>query len=804
MNHPIELDRFRQEMALAAWQDDCKARMAVRYPKVAYDSDTWRPRREHGVDISDVHLEFALADFAGRDPGFTVVLRCLAAENVLANAKDSGMPLGAFRLLSRIPAPAASVFDISLAELRRVEDALLAEARVNPTSAHRSRTSLLYLCRQLALLQSKAIIPPLHYRMRRETRSELIRIEKSHYAKRRRSKASLLDSQIEAFNEVCNAWADDDPRLEGMDRQAIATAGLLMVAPSRINEPLCMSVDDMVTIDDYARRSEDKGIDELHAAHQLLLMMKGSKGAQWSAKPVLNFMIDFLRYCMETIKAGGKRSRMLIEWYQENPETLYLPGELEYLRGQDISVADLDRIMRLGGQSKHVGKGAGSAHLFFRRHHSAVSREGGRNGQKQFLPWPVVEAALLENVRQAIADCREVSRHNHYLGNLARMLCLCDHNPNGMPYLPGALKYESLKNYFHREAAPSIFRKLGITMPVNGAHEIAWMNTHDPRRWLTTMALIHGMKLSDVLINKWANRLRLSQLWAYDLRTDEQKADASAMPDAVELKDLSQSLASMRHQQDAVGLAKQIIEVHDIGVTVTSMAAIHDSSANRPFARTAEQIVVLYATWFGCCPHQHHEKPCRAYASCLPCDEHFVVKGYLPTNEHIRERKDQLFGSILAEVERLMVARNRGIADDPDGLDTHLLALVRQGLTPEQMTAELIERFQELKALIVDVVFRNRLEEAFVATGYVRILDDDRYPSGSHIKYNNPSRHASPGLERGLDALGGRKVLTKKIEDYFLVYPEFAPTALGLKDESHLLPGLDEGQDAPDEEQDDD
>lgn len=115
------------------------------------------------------------------------------------------------------------------------------------------------------------------------------------------------------------------------------------------------------------------------------------------------------------------------------------------------------------------------------------------------------------------------------------MLFLFDHDIS--PYLPGAAKYKVLKFRLKQTARdkqglnrlPTLFEKLNIMMPVNGVTQIAEINSHDPRRWLTTMALIYGEKLSDVLINKWANRLNAEQLGHYDFRSAETKAAASAI-----------------------------------------------------------------------------------------------------------------------------------------------------------------------------------------------------------------------------------------------------------------------------------
>lgn len=134
----------------------------------------------------------------------------------------------------------------------------------------------------------------------------------------------------------------------------------------------------------------------------------------------------------------------------------------------------------------------------------------------------------------------------------------------------------------------------------------------------------------------------------------------------------------------------------------------------------------------------------------------------------------QLHGSIVNELKRLVEARKYEIADDQDMADAHIVALVRQGLGPEQMADHLIEHFHEIKLQIADIVFRNRLEEAFVATGYVELLDDPNKPSGANLKYVNASRHAAPGLERGIQAHGGPEAILRRINEFAVKYPQFA------------------------------
>lgn len=89
----------------------------------------------------------------------------------------------------------------------------------------------------------------------------------------------------------------------------------------------------------------------MHGAHQLLLM-KGSKGAEWSPKPILNFMIELIEKCWQIRLDGGKRSRTLVTWYEQNPNQLYPPPRPPCLPPLEIGQAlrpdgrQIDRVER--------------------------------------------------------------------------------------------------------------------------------------------------------------------------------------------------------------------------------------------------------------------------------------------------------------------------------------------------------------------------------------------------------------------------------------------------------------------------
>lgn len=804
MNRAVDLDHSKYELALIRWQADCRQRMAQRYPTIEFDADRWFLKGNTVKDSPDFIFTATLADFADKQSCFAEALRCLIAEAVLRE-KIRVIADYASRIRMLRLAHVDSLFDLDYPILRTIETTVLQRARRNPVYARVALTGLDELGRTIDMLGTKGILPQMRFRIKSETRSELLALQNTHQTKSRQVRATAIDRKIEALNEAFNALFANDVRLTSGDRVALATMGLTLCAPSRINEILCLSIDDYVRVDDYARRVPNKESDTVHMAHQMLLItMKGSKGAEWSAKPVLNFMIDFFNYCLKIILAYGKRSRMLVEWYRLHPDRLYLPPELEHLRGTNLTLRTLGNIINMSDSNDRYSCTPAQKLMAslgtkrFKVPNPNPKTKTGKNirfKEVDAARWDDIEPLLLANVHTEMERCRIVTARNYYKGELEKMLFLFDHDSS--PYLPGSAKYEFIASRLKKRILSkhkqfcnlelSLFEKLNITMPVNGMTQFAEINTHDPRRWLTTKALIYGEKLSDVLINKWANRLSISHLWHYDFRSVETKAAISAMPEPVELIELSNGLTACRKLEDKYGPKIDIVSVHDAGISGTTMDAISFAAEERPLARTGEEIIIIYPTWYGFCAHQHHEKPCRAYTSCLPCNNNHLVKGHVPTNDRTRERADELHAAILNVVEQIMIIHGRDIADDQQTLTQHLFHLVESGLNPSQMTDELISRFHEIKHLVKDTVLKNMLHEAFVATGYVERLDNPIYTNGALMKYHNPTHHAAPGLERALDAHGGHERI--ELEQLAMIekYPQFAPTIRGLKDQGSLI-----------------
>lgn len=802
-----ELDVARKRKNLEKWILKCQEAMGHKFPKIDFQSDHWPVKTIYKTDKANVFLASLLKSLRLKERNFSEVARCLNASYLLESKTRSTVSFNkTIQMLAQTECE--SIFHLSLEHLKHVERECISKAQKNKGSAGAYHSRLSYLEKIVKRLADEGVISPIGYHVLSATKKTLLDIRSQYVGKKsEHNESDLLDCKIAALNDAINALYDDDPRLNSADRVVIALLARMMCAPSRVNEVMCSSIDDHVVIEDYSRNSGQGDMQE--AYKMLLITMKGSKGANWSAKPALNFMIDLFNYATAVIAKHGERSRMLARWYEENPKKIYLPPEIEYLRGQDLSRQDVSNIINLNLSGKDTSAltfRALKKKIFFGpnpKHSKFLRRK-----QIHFLKFKVVERHLLIKVHEAMNKCRRTTSLNHYKGKVSDMLCLFDDDQ--MLFLPSAMNYRYVNRAIMQrrinsrlEGPPTIFEALGITMPVAGTVQTAWMQSHDPRRWLSTQALRHGKNLSDVLINKWANRLKLGQLKAYDMRTSDELSDLSTMPACEELDDISAGIQRVASLQEKFGLKANFVTVLDANIRVTSMSKVFEAVNDRPVARNSEQLIILYPSQFGVCLHQHHETPCRNYESCLPCDNNVVVKGHTTSNDRIRERAQLLRTSVIRQLNRLVLAHNQGIADEPDQLASHILKLSEKGLSGEELADNLIDEFHEIAELVSDKLLYQRLQEAFVASGYTKRFDAEKVKNGALIKYHNPAYHSSPGLERALESHGGRKQIVMAEIKLQEKYPQFKSIDTNRIDARHLQ-GIDDENELDDESEFDD
>jgi hypothetical protein len=850
---------------------------------------TWQQVHQTKVQISKPNL--VEEKLTSLHPSFARAARAILANQVLLNkSKGTDQLERALVLLAYLAPPSENagvlqtLHDLTVQDLNYIERCVLTAcltpesakilqreklsvdhlivpgAEMRGLNAQSQRRYILILYQALAMLRKAKVISPMHTRMSQEISDLLMAIEKQQSNAFRKAKALELEPGIAALSDAISAMADGDPRLSKIQEGALSAMGLEMCAPSRVNEVLTLSINDRLrAVDAYEQEPDEDGDSAemseakvLHRGHVGIkeasvpnaldelpntILMKGSKGAAWGAKPVLDFMLTMFNWCFDHLIEMGSRSRMLLEHYEKHPNTLYLPPDLEHLRGRPLTTIQIGRIMLLDADlgvdeenfkckklaAKQTGASvrdafvksglmftlaerpeladqivddrAGLIEALAKKINLASTRGTKVNAKKtrrfsktyahtEYAEWSSVETELLRRVHETMDSLRWVTQKTQYKGRLSNMLMLFDHLGRSPAYLPGALSDKDiqtrLKSYKKGKVHPvqTVFEALNLKMPIlseDGTKvEIvpAYCSSHDPRRWLTTMALRHsGRQLSRLLINLWANRLDVSQLNAYDFRSPEEKAAMTAqdVPQGMAVLNEHDDLSQMLKDEliSAYKLKTQSVSVGLHPINVTTMDAIHSAEMNHPVAKAGGKVILIFPTPYGICLHQHFEVGCTNYRGCGGgCSSQRVINGHLPTNENARKQAVQLHDVIVAHVRRLTLARNRRVVHDLDKLDEHLTRMIRQHMDVEEIASRLIADFIEIKDFIKDAAFKADLEDAYAFKGIVESLDSPDTSSGAVIRYDNPERHGFPEQERTIEALGGRQALEQEVNSF--------------------------------------
>ncbi len=160
------------------------------------------------------------------------------------------------------------------------------------------------------------------------------------------------------------------------DEVVSSIMAILIAAPDRISECFRLPVN-----------CEDVGIEvSIHGTHEKSYGLRWwpSKGGKPLVKPVLPSWVEITKKAIKKLNKHGKEAREMAKWYEENPDQLYLPEDLAYLRGQPLSKEDLRKLLGLPPNAGVRGKGGSESLSYFIRKHNltkikvpgACSRKG--------------------------------------------------------------------------------------------------------------------------------------------------------------------------------------------------------------------------------------------------------------------------------------------------------------------------------------------------------------------------------------------------------------------------------------------
>nr|WP_124141489.1 integrase [Pseudomonas aeruginosa] len=407
----------------------------------------------------------------------------------------------------------------------------------------------------------------------------------------------------EALDALAKVYSlADDPVTELVS----SMCALMICAPDRVNEVISLRVD-------CEHWDIDKNGQPLYG-----LRYWPSKGGEPQVKWIIPSMATLCQEALSRIRRLTEEGRRIAKWYEQNPNLLYLPAELESFRGRDeLAMSEVANLLFVDPQRSNSG-----------------------------YQWCISNGIPLRTIKKR----KYVSFKNIEPVLLARL-------PIGFPMLDGErkLKYsESMcvipANFLHsgRPRYRSLIAPMGsddINSRLGGRLESGIesifsrfefkeidgtpirITTHQFRHYLNTLA--QGGGLSEIDIAKWSGRKDLRQNRAYD---------------HVSGRDL---LASMQEQ---IGNESMVIGP----LATLSRAALIPRSEflklHVPSAHTTE---------FGYCVHNFAFSPCQLHHDCLNCNELVCVKGDLVREENLRH--------MLAETRSLLHEAELAVQDGEFG-----------------------------------------------------------------------------------------------------------------------------------------
>ncbi|WP_070087340.1 hypothetical protein, partial [Pseudomonas sp. NBRC 111122] len=280
---------------------------------------------------------------------------------------------------------------------------------------------------------------------------------------------------------------------------------LLASAPSRINEAL--SVSTQCEVEEFDSKTNQR----LYG-----LRWSPSKGGKAQVKWVVQSMVSVARDAVSKLMAISAPAREVASWYEQHPHAIYLPMELEALRGQPlITPAQVSAIVFATPppNGNHTKRGA----EWCRK--QGVAAQVPYNPRKKNAPrfhFSDIERVILTMLPAnfPLADRKNSLKYSNALC-LTRLNELNDvwGTYRGVVVLPDTSYIQARLS--GTRTVLSIFDRFGYVEQDGSRIKIT---THQFRHYLNTVAQMGG--LSQLDIAKWSGRAKVGQNRSYDHQSD--------------------------------------------------------------------------------------------------------------------------------------------------------------------------------------------------------------------------------------------------------------------------------------------
>ncbi|MBI2241307.1 MAG: integrase [Magnetospirillum gryphiswaldense] len=364
-----------------------------------------------------------------------------------------------------------------------------------------------------------------------------------------------------------------------------SAAALMCIAPNRISEILTLPLDCEVKRQHNGKPAYG-------------LRWWPAKGAEPMVKWVLPSMHGFVEEAIAKIRLHTEQARKVAAWYEAHPDRLWLPPEIEHLRGTKLTVPQAAACLNLPVK--------GGTLQWLRQNQVPLETQGTRQIILDFADLERAAIALLPN-GFPILDAHTGIRFSDAL--LVVNKNIFHPARSTLPWMIEQVTHTHISSGLGcrtKHGVGSIFSRLNLSE--DDGSPIA-INTHAFRHYLNTLAQNGG--LNQLEIAKWSGRKDIRQNAAYDHVTATQL---------------------LKRVKDMVGGDEEFFGALE-------PMRPHAPTLRAEFARLA--IKTAHTTDFGYCIHDFVIAPCELHADCLNCVEHVCVKGDAAKTVAVRQRFEE-------------------------------------------------------------------------------------------------------------------------------------------------------------------
>lgn len=384
---------------------------------------------------------------------------------------------------------------------------------------------------------------------------------------------------------------------EPMDIVLISVIALLLGAPNRINEVLSLRYD-CEYIQKDSQGNERYG-----------LRWYPSKGAEPMIKWIIPSMVDVTKLAVKRIRNITSPIREMALWYENNPNSIFLPKNLEYLRKKEYLVNSEASMIIFRKIMPH------SIVNFYKTHKISYLKKIYKTGGYKSAPKKVtmvkfkdLEAAIINLLPKNFPYLNTELGIKFSEALLVKRINEAHHKKGTLQPTLDVFTTENINDALGaRYKEQSLFEKFGFRE--NNGSQIK-ITTHQFRHYLNTLAQKGGASQLDIA--KWSGRKDIRQNIDYDhVSADE-------------------LLTIMR---ESIGDKKLLIgPLSNIDEIKKKVIISRDEYAQL-------KVKTAHRTDFGICIHDFSMMPCQLHMDCINCSEQFCIKGDKFGNANIIERK---------------------------------------------------------------------------------------------------------------------------------------------------------------------